>query len=340
MAEFKKDATDLGITEAVAVPDKLKVAYVQCSVPVCESIRLGIAEAVNAAGGELVTFPHKDSADTVQAAFQAAVQSNPSMVLTSGNPREWFEQELAQLNEKKIPVIAWSIPEEYKPAGIAANLLTGDDYYFNGVLMADYVTDKTEGKANVLFINIPQFPVLGLEGTGFADEYAKVCPGCKITKVDVTVDQLLAGGHIQSAVSELQKDGTINYIVTGFGDMLLGMPDALKAAGFDKVPAVSQAGTPANYGLITGDQMQTADVGLATGYLGWRALDSGLRAIAGQDVGVFPKRPQTDIAGHDNIQISGMPLKILEKADIADPAVSWSPVADFQSLFKALWGKA
>ena len=317
-------------------PKGLKVAYVQCSVPVCESIKKGIAEAVAAIGGTLQIFTTQDTADTVQAAFQAAVQSNPDMVLTSGNPRAWFESSLAELNAKHIPVVGWSLPEPYITKGFAANLVTGDDYYFNGVLMADYVTAKTGGKANALFLNIPQFPVLGLEGDGFKAEMAAVCAGCKVTSLDFTVDQLIAGEHISAAVSEFQKNPGINFLVTGFGDMLLGMPDALSGIGVH-VPAISQAGTPANYQMITAGSLQVADAALPTGLLGWRAIDAGLRAIAGQDPGKFVKRPLTDIAGHPDIAIAGVPLAILEKGDIVDPTTSWPAIKGYQDKFKALW---
>ena len=335
--EFSQTLTEYSLTEAVTPPDSLKVAYVQCAVPVCESIRQGIDEAVTALGGELVIFTTEDTADTVQAAFQSAIQSAPDMVLTSGNPREWFEGELADLNEAGIPVVGWSIPEGYEPEGFAANLVTGDDYWFNGVLMADYVTVETGGDANVLFLNIPQFPVLSLEQDGFTEEFAAVCPDCKLTALEFTVPQLLAGEHIAAAVSEFQKDPDINFVVTGFGDMLLGMPDAFESAGID-VPAISQAGTTLNYEMITAGMMQQADVALPTGFLGWRAIDAGLRAIAGQGPGTFEPRPLTEFAGHPDIAISGVPLQILEADDIEDPTVAYAGIAGYQDIFKGLWG--
>jgi len=337
--EFSKVLSDLSITETVNAPQGLKIAYVQCSVPVCESIKQGIQEAVDAIGGTLKIFSTSDTADTVQAAFEAAVQWGPDMVLTSGNPRAWFEVSLAELNEKNVPVVAWSMPEPYQTEGLAANLVTGDDYYFNGVLMADYVIAKTSGQANVLFLNIPQFPVLGLESEGFKSEMATVCPECKATSLDFTVDQLIAGEHISAAVSEFQKDPSINFLVTGFGDMLLGMPDALKGIGVS-VPAVSQAGTPLNYQMIVDGSLQVADIGLPTGFLGWRAIDAGLRAIAGQSTGVFAPRPFSTISGHPDIAISGVPLKLLEATDLSDPTVSWSGIAGYQDLFKSLWKKS
>lgn len=337
--EFSKVLSDLSITETVNAPQGLKIAYVQCSVPVCESIKQGIQEAVDAIGGTLKVFTHSDTADTVQAAFEAAVQYGPSMVLTSGNPRAWFEVSLAELNKNNIPVVAWSMPEPYQTEGLAANLVTGDDYYFNGVLMADYVVAKTSGQANVLFLNIPQFPVLALESEGFKSEVASVCPECKLTSLDFTVEQLIAGEHISAAVSEFQKDPSINFLVTGFGDMLLGVPDALKGIGVS-VPAISQAGTPLNYQMIVDGSLQVADIGLPSGFLGWRAIDAGLRAIAGQSTGVFAPRPFSTISGHPDIAISGVPLKILEASDLADPTVAWSGIDGYKALFTSLWKKS
>ena len=335
---FLKAPTGLAITQPVKPPAKLKIAYVQCSVPVCESIGGGIKAAAQALGADLQIFPHKDTADTVQAAFQSAIQAKPDMVLASGNPRQWFEQQLAELNKDNIPVIVWSVPEGYQPPGFAANLVTGDDYYFNGVLMADYVASKTNGDANVLFMGASQFPVLATEAEGFDAEYKAVCPNCKLAKQDFTVNQILAGDHISAAVGEMQKDPNIDYIVTAFGDMLPGMPDAMQNAGFTKVKAVSQAGTPANYELIAKKQMQVADMGLPTEFVGWRAVDAGLRAIAGQDVGRAQQPELAKIPGHPDIQVSGVPLQILTADNITDPSAPWTPFPGYQNQFKQLWG--
>ena len=142
----------------------------------------------------------------------------------------------------------------------------------------------------------------------------------------------------RQSVSELQKDDGINFIVTGFGDMLLGMPDALSGAGFD-VPAISQAGTPLNRQLIADGTMQVADVALPTSFLGWRAVDAGLRAIAGQDSGTFTQPPYADFDGHPDIAISGVPQRVIEADDIDDPTVPWVGVEGYQDAFSALWGR-
>ena len=144
---FRKSVPDLIISEPIkTIPKNISVYYIQCGVPVCEEIKQGIEGATKALGWKLNIITHKDTPDTVQQAWQAVVDSNPDLVLASGNPREFFEDQLAILENRNVPVVVWSLPEPYRPGkGLDANLLSGDDYYFYGVLMADYIVSESNG---------------------------------------------------------------------------------------------------------------------------------------------------------------------------------------------------
>ena len=136
---FSQPVTELPLSTPIAVEPGKKLFYVQCGVPACAEIAVGLEAAAEAAGWEYETASHQDTPDTVASAFDAAIAAEPDVVMTSGNPREWFAPQLATLEEMGMPVVAWSMPEAYEPGdGIDVNLLTNDDYYFYGVLMADY----------------------------------------------------------------------------------------------------------------------------------------------------------------------------------------------------------
>lgn len=338
VAAFRKPVTSLPFSEKVAAPKGKKVFYVQCSVQVCEEIKGGIEGAATALGWQFESTAHKDTPETVASAFDAAIAAKPDVVLTSGNPREWFEPQLAELEKAGIPVIAWSIPEGYEPGkGIAANLLTGDDYYFYGVLMADYAATESANK-DILFVGLPTFPVLSLVQKGFEDEMAKVCADCKLDSMEVAVTDLgtTLPGQI---VSKLQADPKLDMIAYAFGGMLFGVPEALEAAGLqDQAKAVSQAGGPLNFGFIANDQHQAAEVGLASELLGWRAIDVAARVLAGQEPGRATPPAEAAVDGHPDILVNGLPLQILEKDSIEDPTALWPGVEGFQDQFKQLWG--
>ncbi len=342
--EFSKTLSDIGVTEPVAVPAGLEVYYAQCPVPVCEEIGRGVQKAVDAIGGELTIQSYDGTPEGTQAAFQSGLQADPDLFISSGNPVEWYEAELPQFADAGIPIVQWSLPDGFQPDGMVANLITGGDYYFQGALIADWITAQTDGDANVLALNMGgTFPVLALEQQGFENEMAEVCPDCTINFTEITLPQLLAGEHIGIAISEFQKDPSINYIFTGFGDMLIGMHEALADSGVgDGVPSASQAGTVANYGLIA-DGKQAMDVGLPSEFLAYRAVDAGLRALAGQDVVRSEPRPLTDVIGAsetedaEDILVAGLPMQILTSETLGDPTTAWPGVEGFQDQFLALW---
>ena len=340
IAAFTKPVTELPFNEAIAsIPAGKKVYYVQCSVPVCEEIRGGIEAAAKKLGWTLETTAHKDTPETVAAAFDAAIAAKPDVVLTSGNPREWFAPQLKALEAAKIPVIAWSMPEPYEPGkGISANLLSGDDYYFYGALMADYAAAKSTSK-HVMFVGLPVFPVLSLVQKGFAEEIAKVCPDCKIDTMEAAITDL--GTNLPGQiVSKLQADKDLDFIVYAFGGMLFGVPDAIESAGLlSQAKAISQAGGPMNFAFIEGGKHQVAEVGLASELLGWRAIDVAARVLSGTGPGRSTPPAAAATPGHPDILVNGLPLQILEKGSLADASKLWPGVDGYQDQFAKLWGK-
>jgi ribose transport system substrate-binding protein len=340
VAAFSKAVTELPFNEAIAsIPAGKKVYYVQCSVPVCEEIKGGIEAAAKKLGWTLETTAHKDTPETVAAAFDAAIAAKPDVVLTSGNPREWFATQLKTLEDAKIPVIAWSMPEAYEPGqGISANLLSGDDYSFYGTLMADYAAAKS-AKKNILFVGLPVFPVLSVVQKGFTEEIAKACPDCKVDTMEVAITDL--GTNLPGQiVSKLQANPDLDFVVYAFGGMLFGVPDAIEAAGLlPQAKAISQAGGPMNFAFIEGGKHQVAEVGLASELLGWRAIDVAARVLSGTGPGRSTPPAEAKVEGHPDILVNGLPLQILEKGSFADPSKLWAGVDGYQDQFAKLWGK-
>jgi ribose transport system substrate-binding protein len=331
------------VAEALSeLPTGKTVAYVQCGVPVCQEIGIGVSGAAEELGMSLEVFNHDDTPENVASAWQGAVDAGADVVLASGNPREWFPDQLAALEAAGTPVIVWSVPEGYEPgAGITANLLTIDDYYFYGVLMADYAVSQTGGEGDIVFFGLPAFPVLGELETGFVDEMANVCPDCSIENVSIDLGSLLAGEVPGQVVSTMQANPGTSHIVFAFGGMMFGVPEGLADAGID-VPAVSQAGGGLNFSFIAAGNIQTAEVGLASEFLGWRAMDAAARALAGQDVGRAEQPEAAVLAGRPDILLAGLPLQILEADDMGfletDPNLLWPGIEGFKAQYSEAWG--
>jgi len=328
---------DLG-AEPASVPEGKTVFYIACSVPVCAEIQTGVEEAVAALaakGWTIKTTSHQDSPDTVAAAFDAAIAAKPDVIMTSGNPRDWFKSQLNTLKDLGIPVISWSIPEPFEPGdGINVNILSGDDYFYYGVAMADYAFVNSQNK-NIVFVGLPIFPVLATVQEGFKTEIEAICPDCKVKFQEVGLGDL--GTNLPGImVSALQADSSIDFVAYAFGGMMFGVPEALDAAGLvNQAKAVSQAGGPMNFGFIANGKHQTGELALASGLLGWRAVDIAITIF---NDGSIPKSAGVQgVYGKTDIGLNGLPLQILTKDTITDPAALWSGVSGYQDLFKKRW---
>lgn len=345
VAAFTAHSQPLADTQPVKAPKGMTLAYLQCVQTVCKEIGDGLQEAANAIGAKLLRITHQDTASTVQQAAVNALQQNPDMLIFSGDPTSWITAQLQQAASKHIPVVAWSEPGGFTPQGIGANLLNGDDYYFLGVLEADWVASHRGAGSHSLLLNVPSYPVLQLAGQGYHDELKKVCPTCTVTEQDFTVDDVVAGKVATGAVAALQRDPKISEIVGTFGGLITQqLAQAVSSAGFSKVKAISASGTSSNYQLIQKGQLQEADVALPSSFLAWRAIDTGLRLRAGQKVSVSnAKSKLADIPGHPDIQAGGVPQEFVTKAQMPSGTVTsvnqlWTPTANFQDAFKKLWG--
>jgi ABC-type sugar transport system substrate-binding protein len=341
VAEFSKaPSPNLPTTTPVTIPKKgIKIAYTWCAQVVCTAIAAGAAAAAKAIGGTFVGYHHEDTASTVSTAFTDAITGGADMVLTSGDPVQWFQSQLNTLNSKKVPVVAWSIPEPYHATGFAANVISNDDYYFNGVLEADYVAAQTNGHAHVLLESIPQYPVLATQSAGFEAEFAQVCKGCTVTVDNFSVPQLASGANVAATVSSLQKNTNTNWLAATCA-CLISQPlaTAIKAAGFGSLKAVEADGTSTNYQLMKTHQLVYADLALAEPYLGWLAVNDGLLALDGKTVPAFKAPPLSTIPGHPDAQVAGLPIQFLTAADITNPNTPYDPIPGYQAKFLKLWG--
>ena len=341
MAEFlKPPSATLPVTSTVTVPKgQLKIAYTWCAVVVCTEIAAGIQSAAQALGAQFVPFHHQDTASTVGTAFTNALSANPSMVLTSGDPVQWYQQQLNQLNAKHVPVVAWSIPEAYHAPGFTANLISNDDYFFQGMLEADYVAVQTHGHANVVLESAPQYPVLATQSAGFNYEFPKVCPGCQVTTDNFSVPQLVSGANVTATVSTLQKDPKADWLVATCACLISQqLATAISNAGFTGLKAIESDGVAANYQMMRNHQLIAADIALAEHYLGWLAVNDGLLAMDGKPVPKFPAPPNTTVPGHPDVLVSGLPIQILTPSDVPGPNQVYTPVPNYQAQFKKLWG--
>ena len=107
---------------------------------------------------------------------------------------------------------------------------------------ADFVIADSGGDANVLYVDIPDFPILAAAADSTNDQFSSECPDCVVNSLDLSVTDLTGGTVASQVVSTLQRDADVDYVFTSFGDLATGLPEAIEAAGMsDRVRIVTAA---------------------------------------------------------------------------------------------------
>jgi ribose transport system substrate-binding protein len=317
--------TDLTVTQPLpAAPEKGKsVVFLQCEVPQCKDGGDGFRAAAAAVGWSTKTLAWKttDPASLVSAMQQALTLSpKPYAVSISGLPQALWGSQVAAYEKAGVLLIPWSLGPVTLSKTIIAEVLSPDDIMFQGKLLADWFITDSQGKGKVLVQNVPQYPSIDEEATGFRNEVSAACPDCSVTKLDVTGSQVASNGVTSAIVSALQRDPSIKYLASADIALAPGLPAALKTAGINVKILGGAAGPVDEQGVRDG----TIEVVMKNDlvYAGWLMIDALVRHAAG-----LPVAPNG----------GGIVEQILTKATIA-PADSTALIpANYPDLFKKLW---
>ena len=316
--------TALNITRALpAAPTKGKsVVFLQCEVQQCTDGGNGFRAAAASVGWKVTTLGWKSTDPaTLTADLQQALTMSPKpyAVSLSGLPFAiWGSQEAAYA-KAHVLMIPWSMGPVTTNNTVIANVQGPEDVEFQGKLLADWFISDSHGTGKVLQQDIPQFPSIAEEGTGFRNEVAAQCPGCRVTKLDVTGTQVASNGVTPAIISALQRDPSIAYVAPSDIGLAPGLPAALKSAGLSRVKilggeatAVDQQGVRDGTIAVVMQNNQT--------YLGWLQMDALVRHAAGIS---FPPND------------GGLVNQIQTRATM--PAAKALVPANFPELFKKLW---
>ena len=195
-----------------SAPSEKKVAFIQCADPSCATLAGYMKDATAALGWKLVTF--SASGGDFGAAIQQAIDAKVDYISITGIPIALYKPQMDEAKAKGIPLFQCYNTDV--PAGPANNLYsdcydsTASNVY--GKAMADWLAVNANGAAKVLAVTIPTYPILSAQVNSVQAELAKNCPGCKLDKLEVTVNDLAGGAVPQSIASYLQAHPDINYV--------------------------------------------------------------------------------------------------------------------------------
>ena len=268
-------------TPLTARPAKGSIVFLDNGEPDTEVIANGTREAAQAAGWTYssITYDASNPA-SLQQGFLNALARHPTVVTEAGNPQSQFGASvLSRYQAAGVPIIPTSTSPVTKNGAIPvsdANIPNG--YATNKamaeVLAAWFVKDS-KGQGKALIPNITAYPTLQGVVDGFKEETSKLCPGCTVSTVPISLSEVTGGTVVGTAVSAVQRTGS-NYLIFDNGEFGTGAETALKTAGLGNVVVSGISPQPSQIASMKNGAHE-AWMNQGFQYVGWATLDLAYR---------------------------------------------------------------
>lgn len=328
VADLLERPTLIGLDVPVdGVPKDKQLAYLQCSLPACESLGKSLKEATDTVGWKLKVIPTGATPEEIKTAWAQAVRLAPDGVIGLGHDRRFFDGELKQLEAKGIPVLRMNMVDPVG-GGVTGVLNGRDTYEAAGETIAKYTLSKAGDQLNAIAVTVGEvLPSLQVMAESYKTSVEAACEKCSVEIVELPSTSL--GKDLSTRVAaHLRRNPKVNWVDIGLSDMAVGLPAALRSAGLSpsavQVVGLGAYNVAANQYLADGDFL-TAVLTAASDEQMWRAVDYFIREFNGADTA-----PSTDRAT--------WPEWIVTKQTQPTSTETYPTVADYQDQYRALWG--
>ena len=325
VADHIKRPTAISLTVPIGkpVPSGRSVAYISCGTPACVTEGDIVNEAAAILGWTAKVYPTNGSAQQVKDAWATILRTKPDGVLYSGIARSLMNQELLQAQQANIFVAASYVVDP--PADGLSFVILNDQQFVPeaDTLAAMVVADTTEAKPGVVYVTLPDYPLLTPMSSGFEKAYGARCQGCSVDKLGLPISAIGSNAPDQ-IVSFLRSHPATKNVVLFVDTIGIGLPAALKAAGLTDVKVFGRGPTAATLAyLAAGSERQTIATSIYETTYG--KIDAMARKLAG-----VPLQPPFQ-----------EPIWIMTKDSLpADYQKSFPEVENYKQAFSKLWGKS
>jgi ribose transport system substrate-binding protein len=322
------------IPQTVALPSKpptgKKIGYVVCSQSTCIRIGTALKAAASALGWTVLTA--NVSTTDPGAAFQSLINQRVDYLTVSGlDPNEGFQPQLAEARAMHIPVFL--IASTALPGGATNGIYSnnGDTTLQAGAakMVASWLTADSNGSANILYVNLPVYPVLVAQEGSVKSTLQSQCPGCSFHDLNLTVSEVQGGTVPQTVVNYLRTNANVNYVDVAVDSIASGLASALKTAGLSsRVKMVGVTPSLADLGaIVNGTEAAGVQNGLES--QGWAVVDQMARYAEN----VWTLSEERAVAG-GSVFLVDTPA---QAAVYASNQQLWEGPAGYQTQYEKLW---
>ena len=231
----------LTVAASATPPTGKKVAWISCELPSCPEVGEDWPVIAKLLGWELKVINVKSFEPAP--GIQQALDWGANYIAISGSPIALYQAQFDAGIAKGVKFTSAYTTD--KPQGVDGGiqgLLTtvGDASYVEMAMksFAPWIIADSNAAANVVMVNIRDFPVLVSEEEAMKAGLAAGCAKCTFDVIPVTIEDLGAGKVPQAVASYLQEHKDVNYVHFAFGGLPTGVSAALKTAGITNVKLV------------------------------------------------------------------------------------------------------
>ena len=238
------------------IPTGKKLAFINCGSSACNLEGDIIKQAADQLGWSVDVLNTDGTPAQIQNAWEQVIREKPDGVLYTAVPREQIDRYLKQAAENNIGVAACCLTDQ-EGDGIDYIIGKSEQGAQLGPVYASWVVADSEGKADTLFLTLPDFPILKVLEDSYKASLAEQCPDCGFDKLDIPLADLGKTAP-DLIVSYLRSHPNVKYLVSSVDAIVLGLPAALKAAGLDDIKIIGEGPNTTNLQyLASGDQDAT-----------------------------------------------------------------------------------
>jgi ABC-type sugar transport system substrate-binding protein len=256
------------------------------------------------------------------AALAAALTKHPVSVIIDGQlPSVAGASTVAAYKKAGVPIVT----SGGVPCTTTKYLLcdqTTPSFAIPGDILADWFIINSNGTGKAVFEHVPAYPALTLVTNGFSATVKKLCPGCSVKLVNITLQQLDAGQVTSVVTSTLKANPGYNYLLFDDGDFAIGINSALSAAGLSNIKIGGySADAEALAALKAGTE--NAWTGISSYFSGYAAVDDIVRYME--------HAPGTSL--------NQSPTELLTQANVGNVGnlTQWNKPANTLAQYEKLW---
>jgi ribose transport system substrate-binding protein len=304
------------------IPPGKKITYISCGVEACAVQGSILSEGAAMLGWSVKTVNTDGSPERINNAFQSAIRDGADAVILNAADPNQIAKPLA--DAKKAGVEFVTCCSTAPPGTFLHNTGTTEQGGRVGEVHAAKMIVDSGGEANVLFVNLSAFAILGEVGNVFKKTLDDLCPDCKHATIDIPLTAL--GKDVPDRiVSYLRSHPDVNYVFLVEGALAPGVKPALQAAGLgDKVKISEQGGNEVIHQELSQGDPWLAITPAALYSYDYNMLDALARKWAGVAVDEDPL-PDIWLMTSDAVPADGGAVIPL--------------VEDYKAQWAKIWGK-